>query len=259
MSFEVVKRYYKKLKAESIKDLMAEDFIGMAISAIMILLGDKIATKFFLGEYMDVLAGVLLLAVIVIFFLGPLFAYKTTRSQKITTNLHELHQKNERRKDESIITQAQLKVVDAEMDLVKLKQEEILEKNRHLWLKHQVTDVQDVLKGKIDLELDTLNRQQSEIEFNQIMKGFKTIKDEFMALQEKLAFKKDEIENGTKTTTLESQSTKSKESKALAELVNPELNNVLADITSDLKMPPLAKVKAKPKPESELDLDKIVD
>lgn len=262
MSFRVVRKYYEKLKKESITNLMAEDFIGIAFSGIMLILGDKIATKYFLGDYEGVIIGLILLAGLIVFFLGPLFIFKTIRANKIANNLHKLHQADERRKEESSITQAQLRVVDQEITLVMLKQTEIIEKNRRLWVRHQITESQDVLKGQLDREQDFLdqeNREKAETEFNIVMNGFKELKAEFLSLRERLAFKKDEITNGNKVITFESQSTKSKESKALDELVVPELNNVLADITKDLKPFEVVKPKPSESDESELDLDKIVD
>lgn len=258
MSFRVARKYYEKLKKESITNLMAEDFIGIAFSGIMLILGDKIATKYFLGEYNDVVIGLVLLAGLIVFFLGPLFIFKTIRANKIASNLHKLHQENERRKDEKMITQAQLRVVDAEIALVRLQQDEILEKNQRLWIKHEIKEGQSVLKGQLDVEqgfLDQETRERAEAEFKTITESFKSLKTDFTRLKENLDFKQDEIENGKKATTLISQATKSKESLALDKLLNPELNNAIKSITEDVKV--TAKRKTKPDPEP--DLDKIID
>lgn len=230
---------------------MAEDFIGLAVSAVIILLGDKIATKFFLGEYFDVFVGLLVLAGIVIFFLGPLFIFKTIRANKIANNLHELHQKNERRKDERKITDAQLRVVDQEITLVMLQQTEILEKNQRLWVKYQIVETQEVLKGQLDLEiqlLDQEDREKAEMKFQVIMESFNTLKQEFIEIREKLEVKKEIIANDTdKNINLITQTTESKESKKLKELQNKELNDALKDITATLP------------PDKKPDLDKIID
>lgn len=244
MSLKIIKKYYSKLKEDNLKQLMAEDLIGLGISAIMILLGDKIANKYVMEDYESVFFGFIILAGIVIFFLGPLFLFKTYRTQRISNNLHDLYQKNERRKDEQQITEAQLRVIDQEMTLVMLKQTEILEKNQRLWVKQEITDSQTLLKGKLDFERDRIDqesREKTENEFNIILKSFNSLRQEFRDVNEKLEFKKAEIVNDSKNVKIVTSATSnniktstSKDAKSLKDLKNKELDSVLNDIEEDI-------------------------